>query len=166
METYYSPSDAAAQLKIKPPTIRKYSLMMEEAGYTFHRDETGKRYYRDKDVMMIRKIITGKNNAPDLTLKQLVHSVVGATKNTDITVSDTKEDQGAQRYIDDMITLIKKQNSELVQVGEVKTLLETQNNQIGEIVELLKQQQEEINQLNEKINQKQEGFFSNFFKKK
>lgn len=79
MSTIYSPSDVAAQLNIKQSTLRKYSILLEEHGYIFHKNDKSHRAYYDGDVMAVRKLIDFKNNA-NMTLDEAAKAVVSWSK--------------------------------------------------------------------------------------
>ena len=72
---FHAPEDIATVLNIKPSTLRKYSLLLEQSGYTFQKNAQGHRWYTDTDLMALRKFITLKDssgmNLEDLTLTKL-----------------------------------------------------------------------------------------------
>lgn len=70
----YSPAEAASLLKIKTATLRKYSLLLETYGYNIERNSKKHRYYRDKDIITIRNVITGSDSG--VTLEESVKNVV------------------------------------------------------------------------------------------
>lgn len=47
---YIGPKDMANILNIKPVTVRKYSEILERAGYVITRSESGRRQYTQKDA--------------------------------------------------------------------------------------------------------------------
>lgn len=49
----YSSKDVAKRLSIEPVTVRKYSQMLEEHGYSFNKDEKGWRHYTEDDIRFL-----------------------------------------------------------------------------------------------------------------
>lgn len=112
----YSPSDVATQLNIKESTLRKYSLLLEEAGMKFQRNSQNQRWYNDNDVIALRKLVTLKNNG-DMNLKECADAVFLWVKGDDISQPSTDTDSGTERHDSDIAELkemVKKQ-SELIE---------------------------------------------------
>ncbi|WP_133141839.1 MerR family transcriptional regulator, partial [Clostridioides difficile] len=55
-DLYYSSKDVAKRLSIEPVTVRKYSQMLEEQGYSFKKDEKNWRQYSEDDVHFLEYI--------------------------------------------------------------------------------------------------------------
>lgn len=70
----YSPGDLAKLLQVKEATVRKYSLLLEGVGYEFKRNASGQRWYEDKDVIALQKLVAFKHNG-DMTLKAAAEAV-------------------------------------------------------------------------------------------
>lgn len=85
---YHAPDDVAGVLHIKPPTLRKYSLLLERSGYTFHRNSQQHRWYTDADIIALQKLITFKDNG-GMKLEDSVQAVVLWSKSDDISPRDT-----------------------------------------------------------------------------
>ncbi|EKU45300.1 DUF3967 domain-containing protein [Staphylococcus massiliensis] len=49
----YSSKDVAKRLSIEPVTVRKYSQMLEEQGYSFKKDEKNWRQYSEDDIRFL-----------------------------------------------------------------------------------------------------------------
>lgn len=100
-EILYKSSDMATMLKIQESTLRKYCIMLEEAGYSFHKNEFGHRAYFNKDVMALNRLIEIKNH-PDMTLKQACDAVVLWVKSGNVTRHDitdiTEKERHDERY--------------------------------------------------------------------
>lgn len=134
MAKVYSPKDISDLLKIKESTLRKYSLMLEEVGYTFQKNDRGQRWYSDEDIIAFKKIITFKDNGA-MNLKQSVEAVYMWAKEKDITLPSTDTEQHAQRYDSDIAhlkTMVKEQGK---QIEELKELLIKQSQYIHESLE-------------------------------
>lgn len=52
-----SPSDVCTLLGIKESTLRKYALILKDAGYQFHVNDKGQRGYFEKDVMVLKRFM-------------------------------------------------------------------------------------------------------------
>lgn len=55
-ERIYAPGELAAQLGIGMSTLRKWSALLEQNGYSFLRDSRGRREYRQADTIALRKM--------------------------------------------------------------------------------------------------------------
>lgn len=56
------PNDVCTLLSIKESTLRKYALLLKDAGYQFHVNDKGQRGYFSKDVIVIKRFLEIKNN--------------------------------------------------------------------------------------------------------
>src|SRR5690625_6727270 len=100
----YSPSDIASLLKVKESTLRKYSLLLENEGYSLQRNSQNQRWYSDNDVIALRKLVTLKNNG-DMNLKECASAVYLWLKGDSVTQSLTVADNATERYADDITEL-------------------------------------------------------------
>ncbi|MEZ7173753.1 DUF3967 domain-containing protein [Sporosarcina sp. OR05] len=50
----YSSKEVAERLKLQPVTVRKYSQMLEEQGYSFTKDDKGWRLYSEDDITSLQ----------------------------------------------------------------------------------------------------------------
>jgi DNA-binding transcriptional MerR regulator len=73
--TVYNASDAANLLNLQPSTLRKYANILQKAGYKFHKNQQGHRSYFERDIVVLRRFITTKEN-PDITLEQSANAVM------------------------------------------------------------------------------------------
>lgn len=55
-DLYYSSKDVAKRLSIEAVTVRKYSQMLEEQGYSFKKDEKNWRQYSEDDIRFLEYI--------------------------------------------------------------------------------------------------------------
>lgn len=62
----YSSKDVAKRLLIEPVTVRKYSQMLEEEGYSFTKDEKGWRHYSEDDIRFLEHLCTTKSMGKSL----------------------------------------------------------------------------------------------------
>jgi len=129
----YSPSDISALLQVKESTLRKYSLLLEECGYKFDRNDQKQRWYSDKDVIAFQKLVTFKRNG-DMNLKSCAESVYLWSKGGNITEVSPVTHNGEERHNNDMMPVIKQE------MVSMKQLIEKQSNQIKVLYEQLERQ--------------------------
>ncbi|WP_125607790.1 MerR family transcriptional regulator [Lapidilactobacillus bayanensis] len=95
METTYTPSQVAEKLHISVPTLRKYSLLIEEAASDsnyFPRNHQNVRSYTEKDLQDIQELVDySKQNS--LTLQKAAAKIFGNA--TPKTVSKTSVNRDA-----------------------------------------------------------------------
>lgn len=126
-----SPSDVSVLLDIKESTLRKYALILKDAGYHFQVNKNGQRWYYNKDVIAFKKLIEIKHN-PDMTLEQAANAVVSHFKQSDISLPITVESQSVERYSEDL--------------HELKETVQQQNILLQELMKKMDQQQQYINE--------------------
>lgn len=85
---YHAPEDISAILKIKPSTLRKYSLLLEQSGYAFKKNAHGHRWFDDTDIAALRKFITFKDSG-GMTLEESASAVFLWSKGGDVAEQDT-----------------------------------------------------------------------------
>lgn len=174
----YSPADIAALLKVKETTLRKYSLLLEEVGYSFKRNAQKQRWYEDNDVIALQKFVSLKHNG-DMSLKECAEAVWLLQKNVDITdaltvthnATESDENVTALALRDEMVTLkdlIIKQNEHIMQLQ--KNLVEEkeqQKNRDELILKMLQDLQEQKENSPEELPAPKENqsFFKKLFKK-
>ena len=132
-QSIYSSSDMAMLLNIQESTLRKYCIMLEEAGYKFHKNELGHRGFLHNDVIALKRLIEIKQH-PDMTIKQACNAVVAWIQESGVTDHDTNDiatqDRHNERY-----------NELLNEFKEFKTQQEQFNK---ELISQLQKQQEYI----------------------
>src|SRR5690625_6649308 len=65
-ENIFTTHEVARQLNISESTLRKYSLLLEDTGYTFDKNSRGQRAYYDSDIIAIRRMMDLKNGGMTL----------------------------------------------------------------------------------------------------
>lgn len=98
MDTTYTPSQVAEKLHISVPTLRKYSLLIEEAANNsnyFPRNHQNVRSYTEKDLKDIQELVDySKQN--NLTLQKAAVKIFGdATKANDTATTTKKSESDA-----------------------------------------------------------------------
>lgn len=149
-QTVYNSSDVASLLKIQDSTLRKYALMLEEAGYKFHKNEHGQRGFFEKDVITLKKLIQIKKR-PDMTLKQACNALMTTVNSESVSVSATSD-----------ITLQNRDNiiaefQEIVS-NEIKKALHDQQEFNQKLLHEFRKQIEQINRLVDIVSQDQKLF--------
>ena len=167
----YSPAEVARQLKIRPATLRKYAIMLEEAGYKINRNSQNHRYFTDKDIVTLQRVIAGRNSG--ITLDESINNVVSIYKHNTYT-NDTHNAIESVEQQSELMELIHKQN-ELIQ--ELTKQLDERDN---EIMKRLDQQEQRINERDKQLmntmnkmlesnkrlaEPEKKGFFSRLFNK-
>lgn len=126
----YSPAEVAKQLSCQVSTLRKYSILLENAGIKFNRNSQNQRWYSDNDIMTLRKFVTLKNNG-DMDLKECANAVFLWINGNEVTQPLTEIDNATERSNSD--------------ITELKNMVHKQNELIGELSTRLDKQQEYIN---------------------
>ncbi|MFJ5625586.1 DUF3967 domain-containing protein [Peribacillus loiseleuriae] len=130
------PTDVCTLLNIKESTLRKYALLLKDAGYQFHVNDKGQRGYFDKDVIVLKRFIEVKSNR-DMTLEQAAEAVISWVEQSGISLSVMRESNLYERYDDD--------------IKEMKETIKQQNDLLQELIKKLDQQQDYIdNRLNKR----------------
>lgn len=66
MKKTYSSKDVAKRLSIEPVTVRKYSQMLEDKGYSFKKDNNNWRQYSEDDIVYLEYISNMKSMGKSL----------------------------------------------------------------------------------------------------
>lgn len=156
----YSPADIAKLLNVKEATVRKYSLLLEEVGYSFKRNANGQRWYEDKDVIALQKLVTFKHNG-EMKLKDAAKAVFYWSKGEVVTDSlpaihnESDRDTGditddAPQTIAAIAELLEAQERRYMQaLQDMQRQQRERDNLLLETIKELKQQvQEQQKQLN------------------
>lgn len=171
----YSPAEVADLLGIKQPTLRKYSIMLEERGYNISRNSQNHRYYTDKDIITLRRIITGKNSG--VTLEESINNVVSIDKHSTypnaINNVDSSNRSDIQDDIQELKEIVLKQN-ELIKVltdkmdqqqEYIKNSLNERDKILMRTMNELLENRKQIAAAQEEEKEKKKGFWSRLFKK-
>ncbi|RVT56443.1 DUF3967 domain-containing protein [Niallia taxi] len=134
-----SPSEVATLLDIKESTLRKYALLLKDAGYHFDVNEKGQRWYYNRDVIAFKKLMQFKSS-PDMTLEQSANAVVAWFNQSNVSLSITEKNTENRRYDDD--------------IKELKEIINQQNNLLLELAKKMDQQQKYIDERLEQRDQK------------
>ncbi|WP_087973219.1 MerR family transcriptional regulator [Oceanobacillus rekensis] len=136
----YNPADIAELLGVKESTLRKYSILLENAGYQFKRNNQNQRWYNDNDVIALQKLVTLKNNG-DMSLKECAEAVCLWARGNDVTQELTVTDNDTERYNNDFMELkemVQKQNELLESHNKYQKM---QMKLIKDLVQRLDQQE-------------------------
>ena len=93
----YSSKEVAKRLSIEPVTVRKYSQMLEEHGYSFKKDEKNWRQYIEEDIRFLEYLSNLKSMGKTLDesvqhVAQLYRSSL-AISQPDTTLQKGKEEE-------------------------------------------------------------------------
>jgi hypothetical protein len=168
--------DVCTLLKIKESTLRKYALMLQEAGYHFATNDKGQRAYYNKDVITLKKLLEIKNS-PNMTLEQSVNAVMTWLKQSGVTVPATVNDRHNDQHNDDIQELkgviqalvIKMDQQQKYIEERDKRQTEREQKRDREWLEFVRQNQEEKKALLQIAaaveEEKKKGFFARLFGK-
>ena len=130
-EILMGPNDLCTLLSIKESTLRKYALLLKDAGYQFHVNEKGQRGYFNRDVIVFKRFLEVKNNR-DMTLEQAANAVVSWVKQSGISLHVIENLTENTRYDTD--------------IQELKILVNKQNDLIKDLIKRMDQQQKYIDE--------------------
>ena len=147
--TFHAPEDIATVLNIKPSTLRKYSLLLEQSGYSFKKNAQGHRWYSDTDLMALRKFITLKDSsgmnledsADAVFLWSKTESIAGRATLSEATQGDMERHEAAINELtleERLLRLIQHQQQTIDRMAQSIQKQEEQNGQILEEVKTLK----------------------------
>lgn len=165
----YSPADIAKLLEVKESTLRKYSILLEDHGYKFQRNNQNQRWYNDSDITALRKLVTLKSNT-DMSLKECAEQVYLWVNGSDITQPSTVVHNDIKRHDND-ITELKTLMSELInKMDQQQKYIDERLNKHDELlVQSLRESMETRKQLaaaqQEEENKKNKGFFNRLFRR-
>lgn len=129
----YSPGDLAKLLQVKEATVRKYSLLLEGVGYEFKRNASGQRWYEDKDVIALQKLVAFKHNG-DMTLKASAEAVFHWSKGELVAPGSTATQSATDSNVSDITGDITQ---------DLKTLLQEQEKRYMQVLREMQQAQQE-----------------------
>ena len=89
----YNVDNACSILKLKAPVLRKYSALLEDAGYTgIERNSSNARFYTEENIRILRELISYKDSGL-MTLndaaKSIAERINGIDIIEDVTLSNT-----------------------------------------------------------------------------
>jgi DNA-binding transcriptional MerR regulator len=121
-----SPGDVAALLQIKESTLRKYALILKDAGYHFQVNGKGQRWYYNRDVIAFKKLLEIKQS-PDMTLEQAANAVVSWITQSNVSLVITENERNTDHHNDDITELKEMVNQQTLVIQElVKQMAEQQ----------------------------------------
>jgi hypothetical protein len=130
-DNVYGSNDVATLLKVKESTLRKYTLLLEQAGYKYYKNEHGQRGFFDRDVIALKKLIEIKKH-PNMTLKQACDTVV----------TWVRENSVSDSAIDDITPAVRFEERYISEIGELKQLVNQQTDLLKDFSKRLDQQQQ------------------------
>lgn len=163
----YSPNEVAKLLELNTATLRKYSIILEKQGYNIGRNSQNHRYYQDKDIITLRRVITARKNG--ITLEEAIKNVVSMQQDNTYTNIINNGDDPNGNDIKELKEMVHKQN-DLIK-GLANKLDEQQeyiNKRLNERDGALMQAMNEILETKKQlaIMHEKQGFFRRLFNKK
>lgn len=137
-EFSYSSADICELFSIKSSTLRKWALLLQDAGHRFTYDAHSKRIYHDRDVTLLHAFVAARK--PGVTVQQAAKTAVeqqkrqatkvvkdeGVTDVTDIVTRDGGDISGAK--LDQLLQKIDQQTELIKHLVERVAILEQQKN--------------------------------------
>lgn len=117
--------------EIKPSTLRKWAVLFANAGYEFHKDEHGRRHYRDSDIALFHRFVALKMRG-EISMEKAANQVISEFKaskeSPDISGSDTELIRHDDRYLSDIRSIVSEElamhNQELKEQFDEKMRLQ------------------------------------------
>lgn len=134
-----NPSDVCTLLGIKESTLRKYALILQDAGYHFYTNNKGQRAYYDQDVTVIRRFIEIKKST-DMTLEQSANAVMTWVEQSNMSLRVTPKNNDFSRYDSD--------------IKQMKETIEQQNQLLQKLVKKLDEQQKYIDERDKRMEER------------
>ena len=98
--------------EIKPSTLRKWAVLFANAGYEFHKDDHGRRHYRDSDIALFHRFVALKMRG-EISMEKAANQVISefnsSQESPDISGSDTDLIRHDDRYLSDIERIIAEQ---------------------------------------------------------
>lgn len=79
----YTTADVANIVDIAKPTVNKYSLALERAGYRITKNEKGNRIYTDDDIEMLQKVKV-QSDTTKMPISRIVDMIISEQKRNTI----------------------------------------------------------------------------------
>lgn len=165
---FYS-KDVSENLQIAASTLRKWSAMLEDAGYSFYKNDKGQRLYYEKDIVALRHL---KRLTQDegMTLESAVNEVVKRVKETEEIAQELAVPSDTTRYdlddkLDRLLEYIKRQDERIERLERFNRELIEQNAKLLEAMYQVQQTQLMLAASQEETRQKK-GLISRLFLRK
>ena len=108
----YNIDETCSILKLKTPVLRKYSALLEDAGYTgIGRNSSNARFYTEENIAIMRELISYKDSG-HMTLNDAAKSIAERINGIDVIEDITKQQivnvaqqQDIERLQDAILTL-------------------------------------------------------------
>ena len=167
-----SPGDVCTLLKTKESTLRKYALLLQDAGYHFATNDKGQRAYYNRDVIAFKKLIEIKSS-PGMTLEQSANSVMTWLKNSNVSLRAIENERHNDSHNDDIKelkeviqVLVKKMDQQQRYFEERFERMERDRELITDLRDSMKETQQQYQlQIAAAQEEKQKGFWSRLFGK-
>lgn len=167
----YTIDEICTILDLNPPVLRKYSALLEDAGYKdIKRNSSNARYYTDDNLEILRELIDYKESG-HMTLSDAARSLVARINSVDVieAITPTHIESVAQRCD------IERLENAFIRLAEHLEQTESKHiESMDAIVKELKEVKEELKgfkeeqtlriEMKEQQAEKKKGFFSRFFK--
>ncbi|WP_047794709.1 MerR family transcriptional regulator [Exiguobacterium sp. JLM-2] len=136
-EFSYSSAEICELFNIKSSTLRKWALLLQEAGHRFTYDNHGKRIYHDRDVTLLHVFVAARR--PGVTVQQAAKTAVeqqkrqakkivkdeGVTDVTDIVTRDGGDkvvttDPAVMEVLTSLVTEVRELRAEIAELKQLE----------------------------------------------
>lgn len=137
----YNIDETCAMLKLKAPVLRKYSALLEDAGYTgIERNSSKARFYTDDNIRIIRELIDYKESG-FMTLTDAAKSIAVRVNGIDVIDDITPANI---EHIAQQADIIKLQDAVLTLTQHIQSSEQKHAESMGAIMQELKAVREEL----------------------
>lgn len=139
----YRSAQLCDELQIKPSTLRKWALLLQDAGHKFRHDAHGRRIYDDADLALMREYqkLKAINGATVTSAAKDAVSTLNSRQSVR-TAPDIAGENLPAIPNEDLLLALQKLAQEIRQRDEKIERLESKLDDVYEIVALLKQNEE------------------------
>ncbi len=136
-EFSYSSADICELFSIKSSTLRKWALLLQDAGHRFTYDAHSKRIYHDRDVTLLHAFVAARK--PGVTVQQAAKTAVeqqkrqatkvvkgeGVTDVTDIVTRDGGDkpittDPAVMEVLTSLVTEVRELRAEIAELKQLE----------------------------------------------
>ncbi|MDQ0177482.1 hypothetical protein [Bacillus chungangensis] len=134
MAQVYFSSEAAKKLGIGGSTIRRYAHTLEEQGYYFERGENNARVFYEKDLLVVKEIISAISKE-QLSLNHAVKQVVAKHLQNNLTPSVIGKNHSIEEFYHRIEQLESKQAQLIDITNDLATQIEKHQSWLREKIE-------------------------------
>lgn len=117
-KSVYTTKQVADNLKIVTSTLRKWCLLLEQAGYKFERNEKNQRMFFDSDMLALRNL-KELTQQEGMSLENAVKSIAEKGElREEISLSDFEDNSKLEAKLDELLEYVKRQDEQIEALTE------------------------------------------------